>query len=94
MEGMLTVRLDENVKQRGTKVMAKLGITPSQAVRKLFDYAAAYDELPFTSSAKPSKNEICKRVEAFDRCHTLTPLTLTDDELREERLKERYGLDA
>ena len=89
MEAVLTVRLDATTKDRGTKVMEKEGLTPSQAVRKLFDYAATNDSLPFASDQKPTEAEIRKRIAAFDKCHTKAPLTLTDDELRDERLAAR-----
>lgn len=94
MEAMLTVRLDADVKQRGIKAMEGLGVTPSQAVRRLFDYAASHDALPFDTASCVSKEEVRKRIAAFDRCHTNAPLTMTDDELREERLRNRYEADA
>lgn len=94
MEAMLTVRLDADVKRRGAQAMSNMGVTPSQAVRKLFDYAATHDALPFETGSKPSKEDIRDRIAAFDRCHTKAPLTMTDEELREERLKDRYGSNA
>lgn len=94
MEAMLTVRLDAEIKQRGTQAMNKMGITPSQAVRKLFDYAATHEVLPFETSKKPSKEDVQNRIEAFDRCHTKVPITMTDEELRELRLRDRYDFDA
>lgn len=94
MEAVLTVRLDKHLKQRGAKVMEENGMTPSQAVRRLFDYAATNDSLPFTKNDKPSKAEIAKRIAAFDKCHTKRPLSMNDDELRAERLANRYEVDA
>ena len=93
MEAVLTVRLDKAVKERGTSVMSRCGHTPSSAVRMLFDYAAKNDTLPFASTESPSKEEIRARIAAFDACHTARPLTMSDEELREARLKERYGFD-
>lgn len=94
MESVLTVRLDASVKDRGTSIMRKLGTTPSKAVRELFDFAIKHDALPFPASSSTTDEEIRRRIQAFDRCHTKSPLTLTDDELREERLRSRYGSDA
>ncbi len=94
MESVLTVRLDAQMKERGSRVMRQAGLTPSQAVRQLFDYASRNDALPFPAAPKPGKEEVARRIAAFDRCHTKRPLTLTDDELRAERMRERYGLDA
>lgn len=94
MESVLTVRLDAITKAEGAAVMKRLGTTPSQAVRSLFDFAVRNEALPFSSTAELTSEGIAQRIKAFDRCHTKTPLTLTDEELREERLRERYGLDA
>ncbi len=94
MEAMLTVRLDADIKQRGAEAMEGLGVTPSQAVRQLFDYVTSHDALPFDTASFVSKEEAHKRIAAFDRCHTKVPLTMTDDELREERLRNRYETNA
>ncbi len=94
MESVLTVRLDAAVKAEATSIMERLGTTPSRVVRSLFDYTVARDALPAFADDRPSDAEIARRIQAFDRCHTRTPLTLSDDELREQRLGERYGLDA
>ena len=93
MDSVLTVRLDADLKERGTRVMERHGLTPSQSVRKLFAYAAQNDTLPFESEQRASRADIARRIAAFDACHTKTPLTLSDDELRTLRLRERYGFD-
>lgn len=93
MESVLTVRLDSDTKERGTRVMKRHGLTPSQSVRELFAYAVRNDALPFESAQKPSQKEIARRIAAFDACHTKEPLALSDEELRDLRLRERYGLD-
>ena len=94
MEAVLTVRLDSAIKANGTAVMEQLGTTPSRAVRDLFDFAVRTGSLPFDRAETPSSEEIAGRIAAFDRCHTKEPLALTDDELRDERLRSRYGFDA
>lgn len=94
MESVLTVRLDSNLKERGTHVMRQCGFTPSQAVRNLFDYVVANNGLPFVEKPGADKDAVRERIRAFDRCHTKEPLTLSDEELRDERLRERYGFDA
>lgn len=93
MDSVLTVRLDASMKERGTRVMERYGLTPSQSVRKLFAYAAQNDTLPFEVEQQDSREVIAKRIAAFDACHTKKPLTLTDEEVRAARLGERYGLD-
>ncbi len=94
MESILTVRLDSDMKGQGTAVMRRCGYTPSEAVRRLFDYAVKNDALPFDRQEKPTKEEIRQRIAAFDACHTKHPSGMTDDEIREERLRERYGSGA
>jgi len=94
LESVLTVRLDAYAKEQGTLVMRRLGVSPSSAVRALFDYAIKNDRLPFSDFAEPTAADVARRVQAFDHCHTKKPLALTDEELREQRLKERYGSDA
>ena len=94
MESVLTVRLDSEAKDQGVAVMRRCGYTPSEAVRRLFDYVVKYDALPFGEHEKPSKDEIKRRIAAFDACHTKKPSGMTDDEIREARLKERYGFGA
>lgn len=93
MESILTVRLDSAAKEQGTAVMKRFGYTPSSAVRRLFEYAVKHDALPFDQHEKPSKEEIERRIAAFDACHTKHPSGMTDEELREARLRDRYGLD-
>lgn len=93
MESVLTVRLDGAVKEQGTAVMQRCGYTPSAAVRRLFDYAVRHDALPFEAQERPTREEIRRRIAAFDACHT-TGLALTDEEVRAQRLEERYGIDA
>lgn len=106
MESILTVRLDSEVKNRGSAIMRENGLTPSQAVRKLFDYAVRHDALPFKDDDVPDKTSIKKRIAAFDALRIDTsasneremsfgkPLSqLTDDEIKDARMKERYGLD-
>ena len=53
-----------------------------------------HDGLPFEKSEKPDRDELRRRIEAFDQVHTKRPLTMSDEELREARLKDRYGFDA
>lgn len=87
----MTVRLDSDMKEQGTAVMNRCGYTPSSAVRELFSYAVKNDSLPFDTLKKPDEDEIKRRIEAFDFCHTKRPSGLADEEIREAGLQERYG---
>lgn len=94
MESVLTVRLENEVKEQGVAVMRRCGFTPSEAVRRLFDYAVKNDALPFDRHERPSKDDIRRRIAAFDAFHTKTPSGMSDEAIREGRLKERYGSGA
>ena len=71
MEAVLTVRLDQETKNKGTKVMKDLGLTPSQAVRRLFDYTVSHDCLPFdldpNSLIKMSRIELLRSIAAIPK---------------------------
>ena len=91
MESVMTVRLNGDMKERAAAIMRREGYTPSSAVRRLFEYTVKHDGLPFEKSEKPDRDELRRRIEAFDQVHTKRPLTMSDEELREARLKDRYG---
>ena len=106
MESILTVRLDSLIKERGTSIMREYGCTPSQAVRKLFDYVVKNDALPFADDEHPDKASVKKKIAAFDALRISEShldaahgkdefgrsfSKLTDDDIRNARLKDRYG---
>ncbi len=106
MESILTVRLDSDVKDRGSAIMKENGLTPSQAVRKLFDYAIKNDALPFRDDGLPDKASIRKKIASFDALRISTPASrknaeafdkplsqLSDDDIKAARMRERYGID-
>ena len=83
MESVMTVRLNGDMKERAAAIMRREGYTPSSAVRRLFEYTVKHDGLPFEKSEKPDRDELRRRIEAFDQVHTKRPLTMSDEELRE-----------
>ena len=91
MESVMTVRLNGDMKERAAAIMRREGYTPSSAVRRLFEYTVKHDGLPFEKSEKPDRDELRRRIEAFDQVHTKRPLTMSDEDPREARLKDRYG---
>lgn len=106
MESILTVRLDSDVKNRGSAIMKENGLTPSQAVRKLFDYAIKNDALPFKDEGLPDRTSVRKKIASFDALRISTPAAkksaepfdkplsqLSDDDIKAARIRERYGLD-
>ncbi len=93
MDAILTVRLDKDLKMRASQIMEKEGLTPSQAVRKLFEDTVKNDALPFQEERHEGR-DLASRVRAFDACRAAEPIDMTDEELRAERFAERHGSDA
>lgn len=93
MEAVITVRMDSAMKDSGAAAMKKCGYTPSQAVRKLFQYAAAHGSLPFDAedAGNLSKAEKHRRLRALEEFHTKEPLEMTDEQIREARLRDRHA---
>jgi len=91
VEAMLAVRMDQMKKEQGTAILARLGYTPSAAVRRLFDYVVKFEALPFEEHARISDEEMRARIAAFDECQLAAPLRCSDEEIRDLRLGERYG---
>ena len=94
MSEILTVRIDEEIKLRATEILRINGYTPSSAVKNMFEYVVKNERLPFSCNEKPDKKEILRSVAALDALQTKEPFTMTDEELRSARLKDRYGIDA
>lgn len=42
----MNIRMQESIKERGEKAFAHIGLTPSEAVRKLWDFAARHENDP------------------------------------------------
>lgn len=93
MESVITTRLDTELKNNAVLTLKRLGYTPSSAVRALFEYVVKNDAVPF-SEKEDSNSGLEKRIAAFDACHTKSPETYSLDDLRAERMKERYDINA
>ena len=91
MSAIVTIRIDEQTKERATTILKRLDSTPSAAVQQLFEYVVANDALPFPKQQKPSADEVHSMIAAFDRCRLKQPANYTDQEIRGQRLKERYA---
>ncbi|MDR0308568.1 MAG: type II toxin-antitoxin system RelB/DinJ family antitoxin [Coriobacteriales bacterium] len=91
MSSILTVRLDDDIKRSGTEVLLRHGLSPSAAIQKLFAYVVKNDELPFTERARPSNDEIERLVAVLDSFHSKKPSGMTDEELKDARMRDRYG---
>lgn len=94
MGTIITARIDEEIKARASAIMKRQGYTPSAAVQQLFEYTVKHDALPFEDGSRPSEEEIHRMVKALDACHTKHALDLTNEELREDRLRNMHGSGA
>jgi len=97
---MLSVRMPAAKKETGNALLKQLGSSASQAVNDLYDYVLENRALPFPQSAQQrthTREEIKRAVELIDGISTLPAnnrfSTMTDDEIRAERLRARGLLD-
>lgn len=66
----LNTRIDSEVKRRGDAVFARAGLTPSQVVRAVWQYAADTQEVPDIVLPRNDPNEQ-RRIEAVSRGATV-----------------------
>lgn len=100
-DAMVTARMSPEKKEAGNRVLEQLGTNASQAVNRLYDYVIERRELPFPEQRERRKftpEEIARAIAWVDSIPTL-PIdnkysTMTDDEIRLERLKSRGLLDG
>ena len=92
MESVMTVRLNGDMKERAAAIMRREGYTPSSAVRRLFEYTVKHDGLPFEKSEKPDRDELRRRIEAFDQVHTKRVASRSHHSRRAVRPSARAGL--
>ncbi len=92
MDAVVTARVPQEKKDSATRILRDLGMTPSQAINRLFDYVIANKEVPFESKRRHSPEEIADMLAFIDSLSSPTPSTMTDDEIREARLSEKYSI--
>lgn len=91
-EAQVNVRMSAELKKAGDVVLAKAGITPSQAVRALWTYAAQHSDAPqkvasmLTSDNKTAEEEAAKR-EREERIARRRELAARGPKLMEETCK-------
>lgn len=92
MDAVLTVRMDARLKDQASAAIVQAGSSPSALVRDVFEYVVKTGHLPLIEErGNPSREEIEARIARFDAVHTKKPLALSDEELRQERMLQRYG---
>jgi addiction module RelB/DinJ family antitoxin len=89
----VSARVNADIKTSAQSVLEEKGLTVSIAVQRLLEHIAVTGDLPFgQGQPKLSREEIKRRLGAFKRAILPEPCNLTDDEIRQMRLKEKYGL--
>lgn len=100
-EAMVTARMSYGKKEEGTAILKELGVTPSKAINDLFDYIVKHRELPFDESAKAanvvSRADLMAALDWVDGISLPEDnrfATMSDDEIKAERLASRGLLEA
>lgn len=55
--GTISIRIDDELKERSYAALDKLGITPSEALRQMLEYVATRETLPFKSVLLTAEDE-------------------------------------
>ena len=100
-DAMVTARMSSEKKEAGNRILEQLGINASQAVNRLYDYVIEKRQLPFPEEhvqKQYTQEEIAQAMAWVDSIRTLPRnnrfATMSDDEIRLERLKSRGLLDG
>lgn len=89
----MNVRINAALKEQGDAVLARNGITPSQAVRSLWAYLATHDDLPEylkEQQERPSDEERARRLAAVDRASGLAWKLAEESGLLPKGSAQRY----
>jgi addiction module RelB/DinJ family antitoxin len=89
MDAMVTARMPEGKKEVGNAILARLGLNASAAINSFYDYIIAHQSLPFNDADALSKEEIAAcimQIDAIPLAANNRFATMTDDEIRRERL--------
>lgn len=93
MEAIVTARMDAGTKLRASEVLEREGLSSSEAIRLFFEETVRRGSLPFQREGRPERSELIRRIAAFDACRAKGMGNMTDEQLRNARMKDRYGLD-
>ncbi len=101
-DAMVTARMSAEKKEMGNRVLDQLGTNASQVVNRLYDYVIEKRALPFGQTEEKERHqhtqeEIDEAIAWVDSLRLDVPnrfQTMTDDEIRYERLKSRGYFDG
>jgi antitoxin component of RelBE/YafQ-DinJ toxin-antitoxin module len=89
----VSARVNAATKQSAQSILANKGLTISKVFQRTLEDIARTGKVPHKTEQELSKEEIKRRVAAVMALQLPEPCNLTDDEVREMRLKEKYGVD-
>ena len=98
-DAMVTARMPQAKKDAGNRVLSQIGSSASQFINSAYDYLIQHGASPFAVEAegsgvtRESIAEALERVEAMCLPASNRFATMSDDEIRRERLA-RQGLEA
>ena len=96
-DAMVTARMAPAKKELVARKLEALGTNPSQFINNCYDYVLEHDELPIPNDAGPREHTPEELAAAQEWMRTLLSFdvggerfsTMTDDEIRQERLISR-----
>jgi addiction module RelB/DinJ family antitoxin len=89
----ISARVNADLKRNAQSVLEQNGLTVSAAVQRLLEHIVATGDFPFRQERpKLSKDEIVRRLQALQAFELPEPVNLTDDDIRQMRLREKHGL--
>jgi antitoxin component of RelBE/YafQ-DinJ toxin-antitoxin module len=89
----VSARVNAATKQSAQSIIESKGLTISAVFQRTLEDIARTGKVPQSTEQVLSKEEIKRRVAVVMALQLPEPCNLTDDEIREMRLKEKYGVD-
>ncbi|MDR1712947.1 MAG: hypothetical protein LBR39_02170 [Coriobacteriales bacterium] len=89
MDAMVTGRMSQSKKEAGNAILTQLGTNASAVINRLYDFIIEQGRLPFAEPTALDAAEIQRRIAVVDSIPLMTGnrfATMTDDEIRRERL--------
>ena len=86
----ITTRMSAEKKHQGAEVFSALGTSSSQVIGQLYDYAIKHKALPFDNSEE-RQADIQRKLKLAKSIPLSHSIALTNDEIREARLKDRHA---
>lgn len=101
-DAVVTARMSQSKKETGNRILRELGTTPSQFINSMYDFVIQEKRLPFAEKREMgmeahTKEEWARALEFVRSIQLPAPnrfASMTDDEIRMERLRSKGLLDG